>query len=64
MTHTHEPSEPIAAFWFTCKHCGGEIEAVCCVECYGIGMVYDDDDCETDCAACHGTGVGRWEVVK
>lgn len=22
----HEPSEPIAAFWFTCKHCGEGIE--------------------------------------
>lgn len=57
---THEPSEPIAAFWFTCKHCGGEIEAVTCSGCDGDGR----SSTGLDCMACNGTGVDRWEVVK
>lgn len=64
----HEPSEPIAAFWFTCKHCGEEIEGVECRGCCGSGSVPDLDDkygiLHQSCPDCHGTGIDHWEVVK
>jgi len=57
---THEPSEPIAAFCFTCKHCGEEIEGVTCSGCDGDGR----SSTGLDCMACNGTGIDHWEIVK
>ena len=59
-TCTHEPSSPIAALWFTCKHCGEAIESVACSGCDGDGR----SSTGLDCIACNGTGVGHWEVIK
>lgn len=66
MTHAHEPSEPIAAFCFTCKHCGEEIEAVECGKCQGTGSFIDSlgRTLSYCCRSCNGTGVDHWEVVK
>ena len=67
-TCTHEPSSPIAAFWFTCKHCGEAIEAEHCDACSGSGSVPDLDDkygvLHQSCPDCNGTGVDHWEVMK
>lgn len=67
MTCTHEPSSPIAAFFFTCKHCGEAIESVGCHGCYGIGRFYRTSEFASgweDCPDCKGTGVDHWEVMK
>lgn len=65
---THEPSSPIAAFCFTCKHCGEEIESVKCEQCDGGGVILVDVDefngGHSSCPDCNGTGVDHWEVVK
>lgn len=67
MKCTHEPSEPIAPFWFTCKHCGEAIESVACDDCSGSGSVPDLDDkygvLHESCLQCKGTGVDHWGGV-
>ena len=60
MSCKHEPDSPIAAFWFTCKHCGLPIESVDCSGCDGDGRSSTD----LDCIACNGTGVESWKLME
>jgi hypothetical protein len=63
MTCYHTPSSPIAAFCFTCKHCGCEIDSVPCEKCDGMGTLLEDSNW-FNCSSCLGTGVDHWEEVK
>lgn len=62
MVCRHAPREPVAAFYYVCKHCHAPIDAVHCKRCDGTGFRCNDP--LGDCKACKGSGVARWEVAK
>lgn len=61
--HEHQPTEPIAAFEFVCKHCGGLIEAEHCKECDGTAGHFSVHHGWQDCSTCKGTGRKRWVLI-
>ena len=66
MACRHSPSEwpPIAPV--ACRHCGMAIVAIQCKACSGTGNASRNahDAGDDACQACHGYGIGGWEVVK
>lgn len=61
---THEPDSPIAAFWFTCKHCKMPIEAESCDVCDGTGISEDHRCGEATCPHCDCSGVQKWTLMN
>lgn len=59
----HAPSEPIAAFWFTCKHCGQPIESEPCKACNGVGYFEFTGRGTFVCPVCKCTGVSHWVLM-
>ena len=62
--HAHEPAEAVAAFWFTCKHCGRPIVSEHCPECDGMAGHFSTHHGWMDCPSCNGSGIKRWVEVK
>jgi len=68
MSCKHEPDSPIAAFCFTCKHCGFDIESISCFWCDGMGDFINTDGSGNanfeKCKSCNGTGVESWKLME